>query len=62
MKRLECLQKHTLQLFEGDFAKLQEAYPELGASAVIRKLVQTHLSKINPPININKLKIEEPSL
>lgn len=49
-------QKHTLHLFSGDYARLQDAYPDVGAAAIIRKLVHTHLDKINPPVNLNKVK------
>lgn len=34
------LQKHTLHLFAGDFARLGELFPKAGASKVIRHLVR----------------------
>lgn len=37
------LTKHTLNLFEGDFAKLGELYPALGAGVVVRQLVRNYL-------------------
>ena len=38
--------KHTLHFFAGDVARLQELYPEPGASAVIRALVRKHIEAI----------------
>lgn len=35
--------KHTLLLFDGDFAYLQRTYPEVGASKLIRTLVRAHV-------------------
>ena len=40
------LTKHTMWLREGDFAKLAEMYPDLGSSLIVRKLVSTHIDKI----------------
>lgn len=51
----ESLAKHTLHLFEGDFAKLGQHYPEVGASKIIRKLVRLHLEKLDPQIDVKKL-------
>ena len=52
----EELQKHTLYLFLGDYAKLQEAFPDLTAAAVIRHLVRRTLRQIEttgtPNINV----------
>lgn len=31
--------KHTLWLRAGDFEKLRDAYPDIGASAIIRRIV-----------------------
>lgn len=38
--------KHTLNLYTNDFAQLQELYPEIGASLVIRKIVRQHIEKM----------------
>lgn len=40
------LQKHTLNLFAGDFDRLSILYGSLGASKVIRLLVHKHIKKI----------------
>lgn len=45
-KRDEDLQKHTLNLFEGDYEELQSFYPEIGASPVIRLIVRRYLEQI----------------
>jgi hypothetical protein len=44
----EELQKHTLHLYVGDFAKLTEMYARNGgASVFIRRLIRAHINKIN---------------
>jgi hypothetical protein len=40
------LQKVTLNLFEGDFSRLQDLHPDLGAGAVIRLIVRRHLDAV----------------
>ena len=54
-KSKDALQKHTLQLFEGDYAKLQDLHPEVGAAAVIRQIIRQYILKISPPVEM-KLK------
>lgn len=46
MPRNDDLQKHTLNLYKGDYAKLQDAFPEVGASVIIRKLVRQCVNQI----------------
>lgn len=46
MSKTEELQKHTLNLFEGDFERLQNHYPDVGASFIIRRLVRAHVKYI----------------
>lgn len=52
----EELQKHTLMLFAGDFARLQELNPDVGAAHIIRTLIRTYLQKIDPPVDVTKVK------
>lgn len=40
------LQKHTLNLFPGDYEKLQDLYPDLGAAVIIRRIVRAYIEKI----------------
>lgn len=40
------LQKHTLNLFPGDYAKLQELYPDIGAATIIRRVVRKFIEQI----------------
>lgn len=54
----ENLTKHTLHLFEGDVKKLQDLYPEIGAAAIIRKLVRSHIDKITPELRKLKVTVE----
>lgn len=51
-------QKHTLNLYEGDFARLQELYPETGASIVIRTLVRKHIEEKTPKVDVSNVKVE----
>lgn len=44
----EPMQKHTLNLYAGDFTRLQELYPEMGASLLVRHLVRAHILKVTP--------------
>ncbi len=49
--------KHTLALYEGDFAELQRLYPDIGASVVIRRLVHDHLADFEngaPKLQLNE--------
>jgi hypothetical protein len=52
----DSLQKHTLQLFAGDYAKLQELHPEVGAAHIIRNIIRTYINKIEPPVDVSKIK------
>lgn len=40
------LKKHTLNLFAGDFSRLDELHPDIGASTIIRKLIRAHIKKV----------------
>lgn len=39
--------KHTMHFFAGDIARLQELYPDFGASLIVRQLVRKHLEAID---------------
>lgn len=41
------LQKVTLNLFSGDFARLQELFPDVGASVIVRKLVRNYITALD---------------
>lgn len=49
------LQKHTLNLTPGDYAKLQGYYPDIGAATIIRRIVHRYVENIEerggPPID-----------
>jgi len=50
MRRREdfALRRHTLNLFEGDFERLQAIHgTRIGASKVIRDLIRSHLKEID---------------
>jgi len=40
------LQKHTLNLYSGDYEKLRGFYPDVGAGAVIRRIVRRYIEQI----------------
>jgi len=42
-KEYHPLTKQTLNLFSGDWEKLQDWYPRLGAGKVVRELVRAHV-------------------
>jgi hypothetical protein len=50
------LQKHTLQLFAGDYAKLQELHPEVGAAHIIRNMIRTYIRKVDPPVDTTSIR------
>ena len=52
----EKLKKHTLLLFQNDYKRLQEHYPEIGAAVIIRRIVRAHLEKLDPPIEVQQIK------
>lgn len=41
----EELQKHTLNLFSGDYDKLRSMFPDVGAGAIIRRIVRAYLEQ-----------------
>lgn len=45
MSKNEDLQKHTLNLFAGDYDRLQALFPDLSAAVVIRKIVREFADK-----------------
>jgi hypothetical protein len=49
MRRREdrAISKHTLNLYAGDYARLQALYPpRVGAAKVIRDIIHAHIRKI----------------
>lgn len=49
------MQKHTLNLYEGQYATLQQMFPELGAAVVIRRILQNFIDQ-------QQTKVELPNL
>lgn len=67
MKRAsaEPLTKVTLNLFSRDYERMQELYPQIGATVAIRALVHQHVTKVEAktarlvdPTLVNELEIE----
>jgi hypothetical protein len=49
MRRREdrAIRKHTLNLYDGDYEKLQNFYPaRIGAAKIIRDVIHAHVRKI----------------
>lgn len=40
------IRKHTLNLFEGDYERMQVLYPRLGAGRAIREIIRAHIRQI----------------
>lgn len=40
------LQKHTLNLFRGDYERVQDLFPDIGAGPVIRRVLRSYLERI----------------
>lgn len=55
MPKNDELSKHTLLLRSGDYERLRELFPEVGAAVIIRKLVSRFLDK---DVQESKLKVE----
>lgn len=53
-KEQEPLSKVCMNLFEGDFAKLQDLHPDLGAGKVIRLIVRAYLKKIDARLAVSE--------
>jgi hypothetical protein len=49
--------RHHVSLYEGQYARLQNMHPDLGAAAVIRKLVDDFLRRHDTPQPV-KLEVE----
>lgn len=45
MRKIDGIQKHTLNLYEGDYARIQEMFPDIGAATIIRKLVRKFIDQ-----------------
>jgi hypothetical protein len=58
MPRSDDLQKHTLNLFEGDYEKLQSYYPDVGAGPIIRRVVRSFLEQIEKEGVGNDINVE----
>lgn len=41
------LKKHTLLLYDGDYQRVQDMHPDIGAAVIIRKLLRNYLEKIS---------------
>lgn len=51
------LQKHTLNLFEGDYEKLQALFPDVGAGPVIRKIVREFVERTETTTKLPKSEV-----
>lgn len=62
MPRAEAdLEKVTMNLFYGDWKKLQSFYPDTGASPIVRRLIRSFVEQIEagtPVANICDVKVD----
>ncbi len=42
----QSLTKHTLNLYEGDYERVQDLYPDIGAAVIIRKVLRQFIEGI----------------
>lgn len=42
----EELQKHTLNLYAGDYERIQSYYPDVGAAVIIRRVLRNFIEQI----------------
>jgi hypothetical protein len=59
VSKAEPLQKHTLNLFEGDMEELRDLYPDVDPTVLIRNLVRQCIkqAKSQDPAGVDKLKL-----
>lgn len=50
-KRSEDLIKHSLYLKKEDMNRLRDIYPEVGAAAIVRTLINKHLREIETKVD-----------
>lgn len=55
MKR-DDLQKHTLDLFKGDFARLREIVPEVEPTKLVRAILHDWIEKHESPEAVEQLR------
>ena len=53
------LEKVTLNLFDGDFARLGELYPTIGPSLALRKILRAHIAKIEAAVHPRIIEIQD---
>lgn len=46
MAKHEELSKHTLNLYPGDYERLRDMYPDVGAGPVIRRIVRRFIEQV----------------
>lgn len=57
-KRKQDLTRHHILLRRGDVEELQIAYPDVGASVIIRQLIAAHVDKIKAAAPKSNLQVE----
>lgn len=58
MSKAEELAKHTLNLFPGDYAKIQALYPDTGAGPIIRRVIRSFIEKVESQDDGTKADVE----
>lgn len=52
-KRSEELVKHSLYLKKDEMERLRDIYPEVGAAAIVRTLINKHLREVEAKVDEN---------
>lgn len=58
MAKVSKLQKHTVNLFAGDFARLGDLFPEADRSEVLRKILRDFIAKMENGAEKNVPEVE----
>lgn len=51
------ISKHTLNLREGDYDKLRDAFPDVGAAVIIRRIVSKFVDELDRGMTPTNLQI-----
>lgn len=57
-KKIEELEKVTLNLYPGDFSRLRDLYQDVPAGLVVRKLVRAHIEKVEGKTEVPKVEVD----
>ena len=59
IKERDDLSKHTLHLYAGDYGELQSLHPDVGAAAVVRRIVRRYISELKAKAGVKEVSYDE---